>query len=159
MTRVLCPGSFDPITNGHLDVIERIAPQFDEVIVAVLLNPNKHGMFTLDERLEMITEATAHLPNVAPAEFSGLLIDFARERGATAIVKGLRGAGDFEYELPMAQMNRRLSGIETFFVASSPETSYLSSSLIKEVAKLGGDISGMLAPGVEARLRAKLAEG
>ncbi|SUE13567.1 phosphopantetheine adenylyltransferase [Rhodococcus gordoniae] len=158
MSRAVCPGSFDPVTNGHLDVIGRVSAQFDEVVVTVTINPNKQGMFTIDERLEMLTEATAHLPNVTIDAWQGLLVDYARERGITAIVKGLRGANDFDYELQMAQMNHKLTGVDTLFVATNPVYSYLSSSLVKEVATYGGDVSDMLPGTVHARLLARLAE-
>ena len=158
MSRAVCPGSFDPVTNGHLDVIGRVSAQFDEVVVTVTINPNKQGMFTIDERLEMLTEATSHLSNVTVDAWQGLLVDYARERGITAIVKGLRGANDFDYELQMAQMNHKLTGVDTLFVATNPVYSYLSSSLVKEVATYGGDVSDMLPGTVHARLLARLAE-
>ncbi|MEU5840266.1 pantetheine-phosphate adenylyltransferase [Rhodococcus sp. NPDC047139] len=158
MSRAVCPGSFDPVTNGHLDVIGRVSAQFDEVVVTVTINPNKQGMFTIDERLEMLTEATAHLPNVTVDAWQGLLVDYARERGISAIVKGLRGANDFDYELQMAQMNHKLTGVDTLFVATNPVYSYLSSSLVKEVATYGGDVSDMLPASVHDRLLARLAE-
>jgi len=149
----LCPGSFDPVTNGHLDIIERTARHFDQVIVAVTRNPQKaQSRFTLEERQEMLKEAIGHLDNVKIETLTGLVVDFAREHGAGVIVKGLRAVSDFEYELQMAQMNNRLSGIDTFFVATSPEYSFLSSSLVCEVAKFGGDVSPMVPPGVAARL-------
>jgi pantetheine-phosphate adenylyltransferase len=158
MAGALCPGSFDPVTNGHLDVFARVAAQFDEVVVTVMINKSKQGMFSVDERMEMLREVTADLPNVRIESWHGLLVDFAREQGVTAIVKGLRDGGDFGYELQMAQMNKRLSGIETFFIATNPAYSYLSSSLVKEVAAFGGDVSGMLPPAVHKRLLARLAE-
>ncbi|KLL97277.1 MULTISPECIES: pantetheine-phosphate adenylyltransferase [Rhodococcus] len=158
MSRAVCPGSFDPVTNGHLDVIGRVSAQFDEVVVTVTINPNKQGMFTIDERLEMLTEATSHLSNVTVDAWQGLLVDYARERGITAIVKGLRGANDFDYELQMAQMNHKLTGVDTLFVATNPVYSYLSSSLVKEVATYGGDVSEMLPGSVHDRLLARLAE-
>lgn len=158
MSRAVCPGSFDPVTNGHLDVIGRVSAQFDEVVVTVTINPNKQGMFTIDERLEMLSEATAHLPNVTVDAWQGLLVDYARVRGITAIVKGLRGANDFDYELQMAQMNHKLTGVDTLFVATNPVYSYLSSSLVKEVATYGGDVSEMLPGSVHDRLLARLAE-
>lgn len=158
MSRAVCPGSFDPVTNGHLDVFSRVSAQFDEVVVTVTINPNKKGMFAIDERLEMLTEATAHLPNVTVDSWQGLLVDYAAERGITAIVKGLRGANDFDYELQMAQMNHKLTGVDTLFVATNPLYSYLSSSLVKEVATYGGDVSDMLPPFVHERLLARIAE-
>lgn len=158
MAGALCPGSFDPVTNGHLDVFERVAAQFDEVVVTVMVNKKKQGMFTVEERIEMLRDATAGLPNVRVASWDGLLVDFAREQGITAIVKGLRDAGDFGYELQMAQMNKKLSGVDTLFLATNPAFSYLSSSLVKEVAAFGGDVSDMLPPLVHKRLLDRLAE-
>jgi pantetheine-phosphate adenylyltransferase len=149
----LCPGSFDPVTNGHIDIIERTARHFDEVIVAVIRNPQKsQSLFTLEERQEMLHECTAHLANISIEFFKGLLVDFARERGASAVVKGLRAVSDFDYELQMAQMNHRLSGIDTFFLSTSPQYSFLSSSLVKEVARFGGDVSSMVPKAVAVRL-------
>ena len=145
--RVVCPGSFDPVTNGHLDVICRMAVLFDEVVVAVGKNAGKHGLFDYAERMGMIREVTAHLPNVSVEVVDGLLVDFCAERGIRAIVKGLRAVGDFDYELQMSQMNHRLAGVETLFVATNPLYSFLSSSLIKEVCALGGDVSGLV-PGL-----------
>ena len=141
MTGAVCPGSFDPVTNGHLDVIGRVAAQFDEVVVTVLINKSKRGMFTIDERIEMLEDATSHLPNVRVTSWHGLLVDYAKQEGLSAIVKGLRGANDFDYELQMAQMNQKLTGVDTLFVATNPTYSYLSSSLVKEVATFGGDVS------------------
>lgn len=158
MAGALCPGSFDPVTNGHLDVFARAAAQFDEVVVTVMINKKKQGMFDVDERIEMLREVTADLPNVRVESWYGLLVDFAREQGITAIVKGLRDATDFGYELQMAQMNKKLSGVDTFFIATNPVYSYLSSSLVKEVATFGGDVTDMLPPGVHKRLLARLAE-
>jgi len=153
---VVFPGSFDPITMGHLDIIERSASNFDEVVVAVVDNPNKRAMFTIQERLEMIDAETRALSNVRIEPFSGLLVDFCHERAIAVICKGLRGVSDFEYELQMAQMNHRIGGVETMFMATSPQHSYLSSSLVKEVARLGGSIDGTVPARVEAALRAKL---
>lgn len=158
MAGAVCPGSFDPVTNGHLDVFARAAAQFDELIVTVTVNPKKQGMFTVPERMDILREVTAHLPNVRVESWYGLLVDFAREQGVTAIVKGLRDAGDFGYELQMAQMNKRLSGVDTFFLATEPSLSYLSSSLVKEVATLGGDVTGMLPPSVQKQLLDRIAE-
>ncbi|MFL6089177.1 MAG: pantetheine-phosphate adenylyltransferase [Aeromicrobium sp.] len=152
MTTVVCPGSFDPVTNGHLDIIERASHLFDEVVVAVLVNENKSGLFTIDERIEMLGESTASLPNIKLDSFKGLLVEFCRARGITAIVKGLRAVSDFDYELQMAQMNDRLSGVDTLFIPTSPAYSYLASSLVKEVAKGGGDVSGLVPDHVLARL-------
>ncbi|KAA8967762.1 pantetheine-phosphate adenylyltransferase [Mycobacterium sp.] len=156
MSGALCPGSFDPVTLGHVDIFERAAAQFDEVVVAILANPHKSGMFTLDERIAMIAESTTHLPNLRVEAGSGLVVDFARSRGLTAIVKGLRTGTDFEYELQMAQMNKHIAGVDTFFVATTPRYSFVSSSLAKEVATLGGDVSDLLPEPVNRRLRAKL---
>jgi pantetheine-phosphate adenylyltransferase len=156
MSGAVCPGSFDPVTLGHVDIFERAAAQFDEVIVAVLVNPNKKGMFSLEERLEMIAETTAHLPNVRAESGQGLVVDFVRDRGLTAIVKGLRSGTDFEYELQMAQMNRHIAGVDTFFIATTPQFSFVSSSLAKEVAMLGGDVSALLPEAVNRRLQHKL---
>ena len=153
MAIALCPGSFDPVTLGHLDIIERTARHFDEVIVAVIRNPQKsQSLFTLEERQSMLREVTAHIPNLRIEFFKGLLVEFAKEHGAASIVKGLRAISDFDYELQMAQMNQRLSGIDTFFISTSPQHSFLSSSLVREVARFGGDVSSMVPPMVAARL-------
>jgi pantetheine-phosphate adenylyltransferase len=156
MTKVVCPGSFDPVTNGHLDIINRASRLFDEVVVAVLVNENKASMFTLEERLDMLSRATSDLANVTVASFRGLLVNFCSENGVQAIVKGLRAVSDFDYELQMAQMNHRLTGLETFFVATNPEYSFLSSSLVKEVARWGGDVGGLVPDAVLARLRGRI---
>ena len=156
MSGAVCPGSFDPVTLGHIDVFERAAAQFDEVVVAVLINPNKKGMFTLDERIAMIAESTAHQTNLRVESGEGLVVDFVRSHGLTAIVKGLRTGTDFEYELQMAQMNRHIAGVDTFFVATAPKYSFVSSSLAKEVATFGGDVSALLPDSVNRRLRDKL---
>ena len=152
----LCPGTFDPVTNGHLDIIERAAQRFDALIVGVLDNPAKQPLFTAPERVSMLKEATASLSNVEVASFSGLLVGFARARGTDVIVKGLRAVTDFEYEIQMAQMNQRLAGAETFFMTTAPSWSYLSSSLVKEVARFGGDVTGLVPPVVAERLAEKL---
>ena len=152
----MCPGSFDPVTCGHLDVIERVSPLFDEVVVAVGVNPAKNRMFEADERIAMIREATAALPNVSVDTFSGLLVDFCKDRGIRAIVKGLRAVSDFDYELQMGQMNFSLAGVETLFIPTNPLYSFLSSSLVKEVATYGGDVSGLVPEAVLHRLREKL---
>ena len=153
MATALCPGSFDPVTNGHLDIIERTARHFDDVIVAVIRNPQKSAsLFTLEERQEMLGEEIAHLSNVRIEFFKGLLVEFAKDHGAESIVKGLRAVSDFDYELQMAQMNQQLSGIDTFFISTSPQYSFLSSSLVREVAKYGGDVSSMVPPVVGKRL-------
>ncbi|MGZ4108256.1 MAG: pantetheine-phosphate adenylyltransferase [Actinomycetota bacterium] len=152
----LCPGTFDPVTNGHVDIIERAAQQFDRVVVAVLENPGKQPLFGVEERVAMLKEATADLRGVEIAAFSGLLVEYAKRIGAKAIVKGLRAVTDFEYEIQMAQMNQRLGGVETFFMTTAPTWSYLSSSLVREVARFGGDVSGLVPPVVVDRLREKL---
>ena len=153
MAIALCPGSFDPVTNGHLDIIERTSRHFDDVIVAVIRNPQKaQSLFTLEERQEMLREVTAHLSNIRIEFFKGLLVEFAEEHGANAIVKGLRAITDFDYELQMAQMNQRLSGIDTFFISTSPQHSFLSSSLVREVARYGGDVTSMVPPVIAKRL-------
>lgn len=152
----LCPGTFDPVTNGHVDIIERAAQQFDRVVVAALENPGKQPLFGVEERVAMLKEATADLRGVEIAAFSGLLVEYAKRIGAKAIVKGLRAVTDFEYEIQMAQMNRRLGGVETFFMTTAPTWSYLSSSLVREVARFGGDVSGLVPAVVVDRLREKL---
>lgn len=156
MSGAVCPGSFDPVTRGHVDIFGRAAAQFDEVVVAVLVNPNKKGMFSLDERITLIEESTTHLPNLRVESGEGLVVDFVKARGLTAIVKGLRSGTDFEYELQMAQMNRHVAGVDTFFVAATPAFSFVSSSLAKEVATLGGDVSALLPEPVNRALQAKL---
>ena len=153
MAIALCPGSFDPVTLGHLDIIERTSRHFDLVIVAVIRNPQKtQSLFSLEERQEMLQEGTAHLPNIRIEFFKGLLVEFAKDHGADAIVKGLRAVSDFDYELQMAQMNQQLTGIDTFFISTSPQYSFLSSSLVREVAKFGGDVSSMVPDHVAKRL-------
>lgn len=157
MSIAVCPGSFDPVTNGHLDVIRRVAAQFDEVIVTVMINKSKKGMFNTEERMAMIVEATEDLPNVRVDSWHGLLVQYAQQNNVTAIVKGLRGANDFDYELQMAQMNQALTGIDTFFIPAHPQYSFLSSSLVKEVATFGGDVTEMLPATVHSELLARLA--
>lgn len=159
MSGAVCPGSFDPVTLGHVDILERAAAQFDEVVAAVLVNPNKQGMFSVEERIAMIEESTTHLPNLRVESGSGLVVDFVRSRGLTAIVKGLRTGTDFEYELQMAQMNKHIAGVDTFFVATTPRYSFVSSSLAKEVASMGGDVSELLPEPVNRRLAEKLSRG
>lgn len=144
MLNVVCPGSFDPVTNGHLDIIERASRLADRVYVAVMINQNKQGLFAVDERIDLLQQSVAHLPNVEIEGFEGLLVDYCRDHQARAIVKGLRAVGDFDYELQMAQMNHRLTGVDTLFVATNPLFSFLSSSLIKEVVSYGGDVSGLV---------------
>ena len=156
MRRAVCPGSFDPVTYGHLDIIDRSARLFDEVIVGVLINASKSAVFTVDERIAMLREATAGKPNVRIVGFHGLLVDFCREQGAQVVVKGLRAVSDFDYELQMAQMNFGLSGVETLFMPTNPLYSFIASSLVKQVCKLGGDVSQYMPKAVEERLVAKL---
>jgi pantetheine-phosphate adenylyltransferase len=155
LRRAVCPGSFDPITNGHLDIIARASRLYDLVYVAVMINTSKQGLFGVEERLALIEEVTAEFGNVRVESHHGLLVDFCRERDIPAIVKGLRAVSDFDYELQMAQMNNGLSGVETLFVPTNPTYSFLSSSLVKEVAQWGGDISHLVPEQVLAALRAK----
>lgn len=143
MRKAVCPGSFDPVTNGHIDVFARAAEQFDHVTVAVLVNSTKAGFFTVEERIKLLRECVSKYDNIEVDQFHGLLADYCSEHNINAIVKGLRAVSDFDYELQMAQMNSTL-GVDTFFVATNPEYSFLSSSLIKEVAKFGGDVSGLV---------------
>lgn len=152
----LCPGTFDPVTNGHLDIIERAGQHFATVVVGVLENPAKEPLFGVEERVSMLKDATGDLPNVEIDSFSGLLVEFARRRGTRVIVKGLRAVTDFEFEIQMAQMNHRLAGVETLFMTTSPTWSYLSSSLVKEVARFGGDVEGLVPSIVRERLIEKL---
>jgi pantetheine-phosphate adenylyltransferase len=154
--RVVCPGSFDPVTNGHLDIISRAASLFDEVIVAVLRNLSKTGLFTAEERVEMLREVLKGQPNVRVARFEGLTVDFCRDNGASAIVKGLRAVSDFDYEMQQAQMNYRQAGVETLFMTTNPLYAFLSSSLIKDIAKYGGDVSGLVPDSVLERLTTRL---
>ena len=156
--RAVCPGSFDPITNGHLDIIERASRLYDVVHIAVLINKSKQGLFTVEERIQMIEEVSAEYGNVVVESHHGLLVDYCRDRGIPAIVKGLRAVSDFDYELQMAQMNIGLSGVETLFVPTSPTYSFLSSSLVKEVAAYGGDVSHLVPALVHRRLVARIAE-
>ncbi|KAB2810482.1 pantetheine-phosphate adenylyltransferase [Pimelobacter simplex] len=158
MTRAVCPGSFDPVTYGHLDIFRRASALFDELVVATGTNISKSRLFDPDERLDMLREACADLPNVTVMGFTGLIVDFCKDIDAHAIVKGLRGGNDYEYELPMAQMNAHLTGVETVFVPTTASLGYVSSSLVKEVASLGGDISAFVPPAVLTRLTKKLAE-
>ena len=154
----LCPGTFDPVTNGHLDIIVRTSRSFDTVIVAVLENPSKEPLFGIEERVSMLKEATSDLTNVEIGSFSGLLVEYATQRDVRVVVKGLRAVTDFEFEIQMAQMNERLAGIETLFMPTNPRWSFLSSSLVKEVARLGGDVGGLIPDQVRDRLLEKLAE-
>ncbi|ABW10588.1 pantetheine-phosphate adenylyltransferase [Frankia sp. Mgl5] len=148
MRRAVCPGSFDPITNGHLDIIVRASKLFDEVVVAVLINKSKAHLFTIEERIDLIRDAVRSHPdaptNVVVDSSHGLLVDFCRVRGIQSIVKGLRAVSDFDYELQMAQMNHSLAGVETLFMSTNPQYAFLSSSLVKEVARYGGDVSGLV---------------
>lgn len=158
MRRAVCPGSFDPVTNGHIDIIARASGLFDEVTVAVLINRSKRSLFSVEERIDMLAEVCAHFDNVKIEAFHGLLVDFCRDRDIHAIVKGLRAVSDFDYELQMAQMNSSLAKVETVFVPTSPEYSFLASSLVKEVASFGGDVSALVPPMVLERLLARLGE-
>ena len=155
--RVVCPGSFDPVTNGHLDIISRAAAIYDEVIVAVGVNVSKNRLFTGDERVEILREVTIRYSNVRIERFDGLLVDFCAAHGITAVVKGLRAVSDFEYEMQMAQMNYRMAKVETLFMTTNPLYSFLSSSLVKEIARYGGDVSGHVPDLVLDRLRERLA--
>jgi len=152
MRRAVCPGSFDPVTNGHLDIVGRSSRLFDEVIIGVLINQSKTGLFTIEERIELLREVTASYGNVRVESFRGLLVDFCRAQQAAVVVKGLRAVSDFDYELQMAQMNIGLSGVETLFMPTNPQYSFLSSSLVKEVAKWGGDVSTYVPDRVRERL-------
>ena len=158
MRRAVCPGSFDPVTNGHIDIVSRASGLFDEVTVAVLVNKSKRSLFTVEERMDMLGEVCAEFPNVRIDAFHGLLVDFCRDRDIHAIVKGLRAVSDFDYELQMAQMNSSLAPVETVFVPTSPEYSFLASSLVKEVATYGGDVAALVPPLVLRRLEARLEE-
>jgi pantetheine-phosphate adenylyltransferase len=156
--RVVCPGSFDPITFGHLDIIDRASALHDEVVVAVLVNKTKTSLFTVAERMEMIAEVTAKLPNVRVDSWSGLLVDYCAQNEIGAIVKGLRAVTDFDYELQMSQMNYQLRGVETLFMSTTPNFSFLSSSMIKEIAAYDGDISRYVPAPVITKLKARLAQ-
>ncbi|MEU5090842.1 pantetheine-phosphate adenylyltransferase [Streptomyces sp. NPDC021356] len=158
MRRAVCPGSFDPITNGHLDIIARASRLYDEVYVAVMINQSKKGLFEIEERIDLIRQVTADYGNVRVESFHGLLVDFCKQRDIPAIVKGLRAVSDFDYELQMAQMNNGLSGVETLFVPTNPTYSFLSSSLVKEVAAWGGDVAHLVPDVVLAALTARLEE-
>jgi pantetheine-phosphate adenylyltransferase len=155
--RVVCPGSFDPVTNGHLDIIRRASLLHEEVIVVIGANQAKVGLFSVDERVAMLEEVTSDLPNVSVATFRGLLVEFCRAHGVSAIVKGLRAVSDFEFEMEMAQMNYRLAGIETLFMTANPLYSFLRSSLVKEIAAFGGDVTSLIPASIEQKLRAKVA--
>jgi pantetheine-phosphate adenylyltransferase len=157
MRRAIYPGSFDPVTNGHLDVVERARKLFDEVIVAVANNDGKQPLFSLDERLDFLKQTLGKLDNVRIAHFNGLLVDFAREQQASAVIRGLRAISDFEFEFQMALMNRKLeAAVETIFLMPKEEYTYLSSRIVKEIARLGGDVSKFVAAPVAKALAAKL---
>ncbi|NLT29215.1 MAG: pantetheine-phosphate adenylyltransferase [Propionibacterium sp.] len=152
MRKAICPGSFDPVTHGHLDIIERASKIFDEVVVGVGTNTSKNTLFSTEERVDMMTLATSHLPNIVVRQISGLLVTYCEEHGIGSIVKGLRFAGDFEYELQMAQMNARMSDVETILLPTSSEWSFISSTLVREIAKVDGDISEFVPEVVAQRL-------
>jgi len=156
--KAVCPGSFDPVTNGHLDIISRAAHLYDEVVVAVLINKSKSSLFTVDERIALLTEVTADYGNVRVDSFHGLLVDYCRSNEIPVIVKGLRAVSDFDYELQMAQMNRGLAGIDTLFMPTNAEYSFIASSLVKEIATYGGDVSSLLPDSVHKQLLARLEE-
>ena len=157
MRRAVCPGSFDPITYGHLDIIERASHHFDEVIVAVLENRTNSSLFTVEERISMISEVTKKFSNIHVDSWSGLLVDYCKSKSVQSIVKGLRAVSDFEYELQMAQVNLQGSGVETMFMATSPTHSFLSSSLVKELAHYGGDVASMVPPTINEALKRRVA--
>jgi len=153
----LYPGSFDPITNGHLDLIQRGSALFDKLIVAILRNDEKQALFSVDERMEMLKDVVHGFPNVEVGSFDGLLVEYAANRGASVILRGIRAVSDYEYELQMALMNRRLRPeIETVFLMASEAHSFLSSKLVKEVIRLGGQISGLVPPSIEGKLKIRL---
>ena len=158
MRRAACPGSFDPVTNGHIDIVARASVLFDEVTVAVGVNQSKQRLFSVEERIDMLSEACRRFDNVKIDTFEGLLVDFCKQRDIHAIVKGLRAVSDFDYELQMAQMNSSLADVETVFIPTTPEYSFLASSLVKEVAAFGGDVSSLVPPHVLQRLTARLEE-
>ena len=157
--RAVCPGSFDPVTNGHLDIVGRASRLYDEVVVAVLINSTKDGLFDVSERMDLLRATTADLPNVTVDSFEGLLVDYCKRRDVPVVVKGLRAVSDFDYELQMAQMNHGLAGVETMFLSTNPLYSFLSSSLVKQVARYGGDISALVPPVVAQRLAARFRVG
>lgn len=152
----VCPGSFDPITNGHLDIIERASSLYDDVVVAVMINHSKKSLFSVEERIELIQDVCNKFPNVRVDSWHGLLVDFCKKNEIPAIVKGLRAVSDFEYELQMSQMNHQLAGVETVFISTSPQYSYLSSSLVKEIATYGGDVSAYVPSSVLTQLLKKV---
>jgi pantetheine-phosphate adenylyltransferase len=155
--RVVCPGSFDPITFGHLDIIERASSIFDEVVIAVMVNKTKQTLFTVEERIEMTKEVTTKFPNVKVDSWSGLLVDYCKKNDVSIIVKGLRAVTDFDYELQMSQINLQLQGVETLFLSTAPAHSFLSSSLVKEIASYGGDVSSYIPAVLLERLKNRLA--
>ncbi len=157
MRRAVCPGSFDPVTLGHLDIVERASAIYDEVTVAVLVNKKKSSLYTVEERMELLAQVTERYGNVKVDSFHGLLVDYCRDKGIPVIVKGLRAISDFDYELQMAQMNHGLAGVETLFMTTNPLYSFLSSSLVKEVATYGGDVSGLVPEAVLTSLTERLA--
>ena len=157
MKRVVCPGSFDPITFGHLDIIERASSIFDEVVIAVMVNKTKQTLFTVEERMEMTKEVTGKFPNVKVDSWSGLLVDYCKKNDISIIVKGLRAVTDFDYELQMSQINLQLQGVETLFLSTAPAHSFLSSSLVKEIASHGGDVSSYIPALLLERLKDRLA--
>ena len=157
MIKVVCPGSFDPITFGHLDIIERASKRFDEVVIAVLVNKTKSTLFSVEERIEMIKEVTKKFKNVSVDSWSGLLVEYCANNNISMIVKGLRAVSDFDYELQMSQINLQLKGIETIFMSTSPVHSFLSSSLVKEIANYGGDVSNYVPTEILSRLKTRLA--
>lgn len=159
MRNAVCPGSFDPVTNGHLDVFERASAMYDNVTIAVLTNSSKSALFTIEERIKFISEACASWNNIRVVSFQGLLVDFCKQNDISIIVKGLRAVSDFDYELQMAQMNYRLAKVETSFIATNPEYGYLSSSLIKEISRHGGDVTGLVPGEVLQALKAKSTQG
>ncbi|MGW6197807.1 pantetheine-phosphate adenylyltransferase [Kribbella sp. NPDC055110] len=156
MVRAVFPGTFDPPTVGHLDIVTRAAAAFDDLIVATGVNQSKNRLFGPEERIEMLTELVEPFPNVRIGTFEGLLVDYCRAEGAGVIVKGLRSAADYDYELQMAQLNRRMTGVDTVFLPTAPENAFISSSWVKEIARLGGDVSTFVTPSVHARLLNKL---
>lgn len=157
--RAVCPGSFDPVTNGHLDVFARAAKQFDEVTVAVFINSSKTSMFSVEERKELLRDVTSHIPNIKIDSFAGLVVDFCKRQDIPVIVRGLRAVTDFEYELQLSQANYELADVETMFVSTNPAVGYVSSSLVKEIARYGGDVSSMVPAPVARALAARVREG
>lgn len=157
--RAVCPGSFDPVTNGHLDVFARAAKQFDEVTVAVFINSSKTSMFSVEERKELLRDVTSHIPNIIIDSFTGLVVDFCKKQQIPVIVRGLRAVTDFEYELQLSQANYELANVETMFVSTNPAVGYVSSSLVKEIARYGGDVSSMVPAPVATALAARVQEG